>query len=1616
LIQSSDVGGVTTPDSPQPLVSRDSVIRYLIDRFSPSRPTVLVVGEHGIGKTTLLNQFVHVVPDACVSYFIGDDMPSSQPSAFLRDTCEQMRKLLGVKPPPDYVPPDGLIPEFAALFSQLAQRARSGGSPIYFVVDGLDLANRYSQGRTILDNLPWSPKRNVYLLLASAPCAAIGKLPVQADEYPLLTFDEGATAEYLGDLVSRDEAKRVHAISNGLPAYIAEIRLQLLAGTPADSVLDNAGAGLDALFQRKWEKAEADGIAGLSDSLAVIAFSPKPLSQAEWRDVCGHEVLPEAANAQLVQTSRTTGAVVFDSELFRRFVRTKLEARRATAEELLVRYYLNHPHADKDMTVLPALYSSIGNYDAQKALVTPEYLETMLTRTHDLARVRETISMVAAQARDANDFEGVLRYVLQQALVGEIAARRQSAQDEVAALLALGTASDMDDALSLCYSAQLPEDRFELFVLAARQLPDEAAALRERVLDDAEDLAQQLSESLPMSRVLTITGSLLDLRPRAAVELIEKQAASRGREFVETALVNLSLGFVETGLLGDLHAKIEDDALRRFLQARTVASSSRNGRDAVDKASELDGVTARILSLKGWCETNRGAPDGALVVAKALEWFTQSEDTRPPVSWLTALLASLSDVSPEVARPLAERALLIFPAGSGSEDTADMVDFGLEMARLESLWSFVAGADRILNLFIGLENVQDLDVRALCLARVLDLVTKMDPEDACIGIQADVKGALRVALDTLLENSAEQFKALRRVLGAIAAFDSAWATSVAGNLNTAERRDEALAEIVTSFFGPERPPADVSVIAEVAEKIIDRDLVLGPLLVGVLERLADGEDPPMGQIAGRIYAIVQSLPDPMDRALCLASLAKWVGSKNDAIRTAAVNEAAAACGQISSQSAQLDVMLRVCQTLASVNSKIARKLLDHVRAERLKSAAVDTAFDSLYSRVLYLSVEALGNLVRAKGNPTAELERVVRLIERLPSRIVQLDLLSRAAFALFRASSTQWADALMKEEVMPRLDDLATQFDYGRAMCASAAALAWYDHDELLTRARSLPADPRDRALKLAIRSLITGLISNEDEDGADVFDPTVDKRRIQRAIKILSDMGRDHPLVDCIRVIVTAATKSKEVNYADKVDFAKELQVIVDARLPDPDNIRHPGYKVVAAFYISSLHASARQKPDWAGLAAEARSIPNIADRALVCYWGAEWVHDFDRSVSRDLLSDAARIIPRIPDRQDRVDRKLGLASAYLACNDENSATELLRQTLSEGLPSIWETQQLAGRVIDIAARRSPEIAADIASSVSSLVDPEFLRRRQDARRLQRQPSSLTIQHGRGAVDDPRTLAEGAYLLIASFSSGMGTAQRESVVIRWLDGARAADMREAEPVARWAIQNCGYLSGSPEKHRAVFEAVLQGARLVWDIGTFLTTPEGMHLREASGRAALPADLVLVGKGDRPSALARVDNWIRDTSREWLVICDPFFAPQELEVLRNVPGDVHVKVLMGKRNIPGLKGVDLDDFPEAFAKAWREFSDMDPPVVDFLVLSTKSGAFPVHDRYVLTSGGGLSLGTSFNGLGLRDSKIDVLDSSRASAVYEGQIEPYVSNETRFLSGESMTRTVFRLSR
>lgn len=170
---------------------------------------------------------------------------------------------------------------------------------------------------------------------------------------------------------------------------------------------------------------------------------------------------------------------------------------------------------------------------------------------------------------------------------------------------------------------------------------------------------------------------------------------------------------------------------------------------------------------------------------------------------------------------------------------------------------------------------------------------------------------------------------------------------------------------------------------------------------------------------------------------------------------------------------------------------------------------------------------------------------------------------------------------------------------------------------------------------------------------------------------------------------------------------------------------------------------------------------------------------------------------------------------------------------------------------------------------------------------------------------------------------------------------------------------------------------------------------------------------LVVRSRTREEAVAFIEQWIRANASDRITICDPYFSPKDLQLLRIILAQApqrKVFVLTSKAELRKAAALSED----AFLVPWRNECVQDPPDTEIIAFSSAdTDKTVVHDRWMLTNEVGLRFGTSFNSIGFgKLSEISEIEPARAASC-EKQLNLYIGRQ-RVIDGAKIQYLSFTL--
>ena len=1623
----------TFPSTPDGEIVRDQHLDTF-DRVLQNSIDILVIeGDSGIGKTTLLSQFAKQHPRTAVSSFVSTKARHKYDPVALR--IDYSAQIISILDPTRIVTPSE---ERDGVLQSLLQRLkrRHARNRIYFILDGLTDITDPIMLKDVFHLLPIGLGFPVIVSgdLSSIPSELKDGRRIKTTQASNFSFSE--VQQYFSDmqLKETDIRKIYKDFGKGIPERLASVRRSLKAGLDFTSL---RGERLDSLYEDEWKHAAGDGFT--RHLLALVAHASHPLTVSAIAEMLGVDidlVWTRLRDLQFIEIDTMSDYVAFASQSFLIFATNKLIDMKRSVVTLLAEHVENIEAVDPHTAAaVPAYLQDLGQLDRVISYLSPEHFSDVLERSESFEPLHRQLQVgidVASQLRRDGE---LIRFGLQRSAFREIETAQVS-RSEIEALVAT---DQISEALSLAANCPLREDRLHLLGVVGRCAKERELQLDEDINEQIRRLWNQVDPESLGDKAIDIAADVFPCCPDVAIGLIEGGVSDSGDENeLDVAYVRLSLASAlrNVGDIGDddsldlIRKQIRNPRLRRITSS--VSGNEQSAAQVIEESKTLDTASDKLYVLRKWALENPTRGDAMRVVQHGLQTLVATTGYAPNPRVLRELSSPLIYIED---RDILRRLVRSFDGQCSSLEergpTEEITRLQLNLAIGESFFDVEACTDRLVGVYLDVDALDDLATKSSCLVRLFGALKQIGCSDKIekkehLGAMS-VEG-IETSVRELLSHTALQVEVARAVIEAWASVDPGRSVSLATKLNTATRREEGLLLAVEAILENEPDLVDFHLLRSACDSLrqqASRDHVAAAT-AEYLVRHASTSKPGFVDTGYKLFQeCFFAVSDPMERCrvLCLLyGLAeKKLYHNTDTVRDDLSARIRTSLDAVEPGWRRIDTGFRVARSIVAWRPDEALDYLQAAKAEREKTALSSASSEWTYQASIRLSIRAFAGQLDNGYDLAYDTERLTRLIDRLPTTSLQADLWAEFAMHLFLQQHSDDGNRVVIEKVIPLIDSMQDEQDKASTIVSVAPALYQNHRSTALRFFDALERTQRNTALMTCAKFILQRHIPSDPYEPHENGYPI----RHQSAIDVL-DLAREIDQDNMIYTLITALADTlaptghaKLFSRPQVADVVRLIEEIIDLKFPDLENIVHDGYAIASEAQLLRIQ-SKKKGQHWTKLRARARSIPNKSDQALVLAIIGQALPPHQELDRKPIFEEALRVTASIPCNYDRIARLNDLAEKMTRkCPD--MARECLHTAVSKHTLGQHRDVHVFRDLIDTAFKIEPDFASALVSLMNDdpargLVQHE-MKRRLDT--LHAKKSIIdTPKSWESVGESSRDLPRSAWLALGSLNATRISAQPMDQLRPALRSASRMPLSESYPILAWVIANAvRRFSGSAESRsivRVMFEGLINGAELA----EIASTSASVTARRVTPALSAPRgeESLVVRQGERDRAAEFLKAWLQRNASEYVYICDQYFGPEELGLLmlvQTVVPDMEMAVLTSsRRNRKHCK----DSLESAYLTEWRKISDQATPTADIVVVGLgDAGKSPIHDRCILTEGGGISLGTSWNSLGItQDSVVRVMSDSEAFSLCE-VIEEFLFRKKKTYGGERLHYKAFSLS-
>lgn len=1302
-------------------VPRENIVRVLETILDGEGNVVVLYGQEGIGKTTVLEQFVAANFEHSFALFVsGASRWAYDPHDLATDLYTQIEKR--INPKSSSLDEEIDILQLGKAYLRLRRFMDvEGWTTAYFILDGLaDLpSDDESTRRQLIELLPFGRDPRFRFVLSSRQP---GSLPVtenvrlESREYLLPPFSREAVRQFFsGAALDSELIEEIASVSKGIPGRLVTVRRLLASCEDARQLIQQLPSEAPELFRLEWSSVDRNNRQEML-ALALLAHEHRAFTTVEIADYLGvhADAIEGALTGKTFLKCDDKGYWSYMTGADRRFAQSELESLRGSINEAIIAFHLRNPESPAALQDLPSYFTSANRLKDLVEYLSPERFARLYRTATSLTIVQQQLDRGIDAARELGLNNDLVRFTLQKSAIQEIASS-ETAVSEVRALTALG---NIDTAIALAESESRLEAKFRLLAAIIRTQRESQSTPEPDLVDRVRRMSEAVDPDDLGEQRVAVALDLLHALPDVAIGLVSetRHSATEGEHGFDWGVLRLTIEAQITEAdpndrryAEKQHENVSDPGLRTLSTAATLLFAGAPAERVLSHVDGLQGASEQLFILSHWILANRSAPGAAKVLEAALRVAVQAKGYAANASVYRQIATALPHLSTvheaeyyinafDAQRAVLERA--------GPDE--DFFRVQLILARTQWRWDKSRGLERLLDLYTLATRIDDPVVRLAATARLAGTLARVDPGQT---IESDLREIVDHELEERLEDvlrwSAEHIETTAAVVQALAGPLPAKVLEIIPRINTEWRRDRVYRDFVREVSTAPTEEISPPEVHSALDAIVDPQVY--DSAVDTLVNNLGSRQLTQQEISNCKDLLLRSvtLKSAAKRAKTCARLAAAIGGRSGAHNAAAeqlLNEAKNAWNALETDWKKLQVTAEIIASLARVELEEARAYAEAYNSIKQRLVLLDAETVTAARIGLLLALRAYGGLV---AHRLAEIDRdearLLDAIEQFGTLEDQSILLSDLATYYYFAGLQDRCSSIIKDRLTPILYALPNTDPLHRANLFVAAYPAVHLGAPGTASAMLAELDDvaRDEAMYNAAWVILTKAPVGEPvKDTHGGFE--IGYEEASRVIELMEEMEVDASIYALLLAVVNSLDPAEHpgrVNRQQMAALINRLNRVTRDKFPNDRFIRHSGYAVVADAQLNRIRLRSDAVPT-ERLTQRALEISNVSDRAYVLGIIAGTIRDHrDRGVVLDLVVTTLDSLPLLADR---IERYTSMSETLISV-DLVRSKEMARkaqQLLLGGESASTDARRRA--LLSVSRRIGPEFAASISSAFS--------------------------------------------------------------------------------------------------------------------------------------------------------------------------------------------------------------------------------------------------------------------------------------------------------------------------
>lgn len=1627
------------------LIERSNYLIEMDNAFKQGIDLIFIEGNEDSGKSTLCALYAKKQKEFAISIFFNPQHELDYNiSFFCTNFINQAKSILGE----ENINESGYygIEEYRKYSFPLRKFLNKNRKKITLIIDGIEgkVDETNSFFKELMGAIPFGEK--TFQIVISGKESLFKKAHAklkksQTKSLNLTGFSKPEIKDYLGlHNIENDKLTDLLIITKGLPGRLKTLKRRIKdEGLKVDDISKS-------ISYKQWIELDCSSInLEISVNKAVIsllALTGKSYSIEEIAKICTEDikVIENFINQNPI-FEKVANNIRFVSNSHKDFFSNLLRGKKKKVDEMLIQHYASDDSINS-LIELPKLHARSMEWLKVIDVLDENYLPRIVENTGSLEVVNESLKLGIKASKITNKHSELWRYSIQGSIVNELD-NYQFWESEILARIAL---HDFAGAITLAESAVLKFDRLRLLALIAKKQKQVKNLVDEDLVKLILDLYDTVDLYAVGDKIYDIVADLLYAIPNLAIEIIEKSSnTSEDSDINDWIIAKLSLAAIDSSdkekeekidsRKMEAIQNLNNKSVKKINKAIAFLVGNYSIKKVIAEVNKLQESNEKLRLLRLWLNNNKASiKDIQLVIDLALDEIIKSS-SRENLTYST--LKDFSRTLPyikdqEIKRNLLDRFMTIERSLINIKITRNKYIYQLNIFHTEFDLCVPNWRSKINKIVSEIDSIQDPIIRLDSFSEVyskLKTIRNVDIKKTNGFVYAKILNLTK----ELFNVTANHYRISSYLLKTIGKKNPILGLKICSQINTANRREKGKLLVLATYLDNNLRFVKIDLLKEI-ENSMEYKSSRVQLCLDILERYSEAKSLHFNIIKNLLFfsSQIDAFGDAEDRLFgyileykILVKNSEW----KNRLSLRQQNKIYDTWQSIETEWNKIDSGFTISSDLAEIDPIFANRVFEESKQLKNQSWIDSKLIAHTYIISIKVIIKSFGALLLAKQNKEEHLNSLKTLINRIPSEKEKLELWVEIGFNSIIAKNDQLALSILEDHVIPILVSLNSKKFPLKKISYALIYLYLFNPDMSKNY-----IDKIDNEKQSQIFNRISYWYLSK-RNPFDFYESGIFKYRctfneISLAISTLKKINLDRHIYSTIRHLCEAIKETKKSLSPTQIStFYESIEKIILSKLPDFDNVKHEGYKILSEARLSTIKTRGiNHQTHWNNLLSRVKQIENISDRVLMITSLLEIIPfekiNIGRNQKEELFDLVIIDLGDLKIKYEYVQRVIDITDImykYKKAKWTPIVDEAFKMTFKfQNNREVFFSQK---KIIDVIYKLDPKYAKKLMNTIDKDNEENKLNQL-----LKEHYESLVISN---KIKNNQELIEkeknGSRLVVKAVVSALESLNSEKItpkklneITHYLAIGNNLPLHEKFPIYLYYLTNCAKtyhankLTGNVKDiHVKNFQEAIKATELIR-----LLSHKRKEIDKTSRRQFIDNEFsgnIALTPNSREEAIGYIKAWLSENATDFLIIADPYFQKEDLEILKWIKETCDNKIevdVLGSKN-----GMNLE-LESNFENYWKKISDESAPFTNFTFcwIPEKGNDTPFHDRWIITKDGGIRLGTSINSMGLqKNSELSIMKPTDALTIKESFLTEYISRKKRMQNNQQLKYRAFNLN-